>query len=322
MKRVLTLFGLPILFLIIGIVVGSFVGKMPFAFAAANTVILSQGGHDYTLDDYTFFTFIRSDKVFAPFVELLIRRSEAESRGIQVSDAEIDKFIAENMKDESGVDKFKAYSELFDPGVIKRYVRMLILEEKLEDTVRADIIKEQSIKVTEADAKDFYLKNIDKIFKPAQVELSIISTKKREDCEAAMKRIQAGEDFNDVASQINDNADVKKMGGYLGPASYKELEQINAILAESAFNLKEKTYSSIIRGESAFHILYVHAKAPEYSPSFEDIKKDLMTLMLEDKLNRPLSVAYGKIRERGATTYNPKAMLFAIKNADDLKTEN
>ncbi len=321
MKRVLTYFGIPIMFFIIGIVVGNVAGKLPFAFAAPNTVILSQGSHDYTLDDYTFFIFIRSDKVFAPFVELLIRRSEAESRGLQVTDAEIDKFIAENMKDEKGVDKYKAYSELFDPTVIKRYVRMLILEEKLEDTVRTDIIKEQGIKVTEADAKDYYLKNIDKIFKPALVELSIISTKKREECDAALKRLQAGEDFNDVASQVNENPDIRKMGGYLGPASYKELEQINSILAESAFNLKAGTYSAVIRGESAFHILFVHATAPEYSPSFEEIKSDLMTLMLEDKLNKPLSAAYGKIRERGAKTYNPKAQLFAIKNADDLKTD-
>ncbi|MEP0814429.1 MAG: peptidyl-prolyl cis-trans isomerase [bacterium] len=319
MMRNLSFWGVAAVFLAAGLVAGAFFGKSG-ALAANNTVILSQGGHDYTLEDYSLFLFIQSSSMFEKFVEDVIVRAEAEKRNITVSDQEIEDFIKENMIDADGRNRYVQYQEVFAQDVIRRQITMQILEEKLVKLLRENIIKEQKITVTEAEAKDYFLKNIDKFHKPERVEVSLLSTKSREKCEEAIKKLKDGADFNDLVAEMGEIPELKQQGGYLGVMSFRDLDSINSVLADTAFNkTKEGGYSEIIRGENHFHIVFVHKKYPAQNPTFEDVKNDLMAQMLEAKLAKPMSAAYNAIIERGFETVSPKVKLLEPKKPENVE---
>ena len=317
MIRGLKFWAIPVLFLVVGLVVGTTIGKHSDAAAASNTVILDQGGHEYVLDDYTLYLFIHSSNMFEKFVEQTIVRSEAESRNLKASPEEVQKFISENMVDSDGRNRYELYKEIYDPKTIDKQIAMQVLEDKLITDMKTKIETEQKISVTEQEAKNYFLSNIDKIHKPERVEISLISCATLDKANDALKKLKAGADFNQLASDMGDIPELAKQGGYLGVMSYSDLVGINQTLADTAFKLQEGQYSDVIRGENHFHIVFLHKKYPAYTPTFDEIKSDLMEQMLESKLDGPMTAAYNKILERGYDSVAPKVKLLEPKKPDE-----
>ncbi|MCD6120009.1 peptidyl-prolyl cis-trans isomerase [bacterium] len=314
MLRNLSLWGLPILFLIAGLVVGNVAGKNADAFAASDTLILEQGGNTYDLDDYSLFLFMNSSDVIEIFIDMVVIRSEAESRGLKVTEAEVDEFIAGNMVSTDGRNRYDQYVELFDKDTIRRQIAMQILSEKLEKQLRDEIVREQNLNVTEKDAKDFFLEHIAEIHRPAMVDVSLLSTSDRAKCEEALRRLEGGADFNELSAEMSDIKELAQQGGHLGRASYRDLESINSTLADTAFGLSDEQYSDIIRGEHNFHIVFVHQKLPEYTPTFDEIKDDLREQIFEAKLKPLMANAYNRILAKGYESVEPKVRLLEPKN--------
>ncbi len=321
MMKHLSKWGLPLLFLVVGLVLGGAASKFHSAYAASDTPILKQGSYSYNLDDYNIFLFMNSSDIIEVFIDMVVFRSEAESRGIKVTDADIDKFIQENMVAPDGSNRYNQYLELFDKATIRRQIELQIISDKLEKAIREQVIKENNIKVTEDEARDYFLKNISDIHHPAMVEVSLLSTNTRDKCEKALKELEKGVDFNELSVKMSDIKELVSQKGYLGVASYRDLEQINKTLAETAFNLSEGEYSAIIRGEQNFHIVFVHKKVAEYAPTFENIKSELMDMILETKLKNPMSAAYNKILSSGYDSVNPMVQLLEPKNREAAKED-
>lgn len=318
MIRRVSFFALLAVFLVVGFVLGNGFSRNQDAEAAFDTVILVQGGHEYTLEDYNLFLFIHSSDLFEKFVELVIVRSEAESRGLAVNDAEIDEFVAENMVDKNDRNRYEQYQEIFDGPAIRRQIAMQVLESKLVKHLRDKIARENSIDITEDDARNYFLENISDIHQPARVEISLLSAKDREKCEEALKRLENGADFNELSAEMTDIPELARQGGYYGVHTYRDLEEINVLLADSAFSLQEGQWSSIIRGENHFHIAYIHSKAEEFNPTFDEIKGELMERMFEARLLDPLAAAYNSIMERGFDSVEPKVKLLEPKKPTDV----
>ena len=308
-----------VLFLLIGLIAGNTIGKRGGAFAASNTSVLTQGGYDYALDDYSLFLFIQSSSMFEKFVEQVITRAEAETRGIKVTDPEIDKFVAANMVDKDGRNRYEQYKELFDEKTIRKQIMMQIMEDKLVEQLRENIVKEQKLEVTEKEAKDYYLANLNKIHKPERVEVSLFSAKTLEKAQEALKQFKAGSDFNEYTAENGDIPELAEQGGYLGVVAKGDLEKIFKTLGDTAFALNEGQYSDVIRGEHHFHIIFVHRKIPAFAPTFDEIKQDLLSQMLEAKLAKPMSAAYNKILERGFDTVSPKVKLLEPKKPTNVE---
>jgi parvulin-like peptidyl-prolyl isomerase len=314
MLRYLKVWGLPLLLLVIGLVAGSMFGRYQSAYASAETVILKQGSSTYDLDDYSLFLFMNSSDILQIFVSMVVFSSEAETRGIKVTDAEIDKFIKDNMVNSDGENRYEQYLELFDSDTVRRQIALMLTSDKLEQQLRDQVTKENNINITEDIARKYFIEHVGDIHKPAMVEVSLLSTNTREKCEDALKQLDKGADFNELSAKMSDIQELVSQNGYLGVATYRDLESINKTLADTAFGTAEGKYSQIIRGEHNFHIVYVHKKIAEYTPTFEDVRNDLMTMLLEDQLKKPMARAYNDILERGYAVVEPQVKLLAPKN--------
>ena len=128
-----------------------------------------------------------------------------------------------------------------------------------------------------------------------------------------LKRLVAGENFNDVAGEVNMDPRMRAMRGEFGlhrrgamltllsppagmtmeeyramfkPESLAMLEkpELPKVLEDAAFALKDGQYSGVIKVEN-YNIIYCHKHYPEVSPTFDDVKQDLMKRIVEAKID-------------------------------------
>ena len=90
--------------------------------------------------------------------------------------------------------------------------------------------------------------------------------------QATLERLQAGEDFATLASEVSEDASTKDMGGDLGLI---EPEDIATELALAANGLEPGEHSDLVRSDRGFHILKLEERTASGRRPFEDVRDQL-----------------------------------------------
>ncbi|MEI8355122.1 MAG: peptidylprolyl isomerase [Deltaproteobacteria bacterium] len=149
---------------------------------------------------------------------------------------------------------------------------------KLEDLKKRVIVEaylkkkiEQDIKITDADMKAFYDKNIEKFKTPDQVKASHILVKSEKEAQDILAQLKKGGNFEELAKKNSTDATAAK-GGDLGWFSkgsmVPEFEKV-------AFTLKEGQLSGIVKTQFGFHIIKVTGKRPAGVRPFDEVKEQI-----------------------------------------------
>lgn len=132
------------------------------------------------------------------------------------------------------------------------------LQKKLEEIKKLTLINQllekeikAAAKVTETDIKDYYNKNKDNFIIPNQVRLSHIVLKTEDDAKKAYERLNKGEDFAKVASELSIDKASAKSGGDIG--SFK-MGEMSAEIENIVFKLKKGEISEPARLKDGIHI--------------------------------------------------------------------
>ena len=278
--------------------------------------IFTASGEVFTMEDLNLF-YIKTLSGDGPveFFKQVVVYEEAKRLGLAASDQEIQDFIKSSMTQKL----YDAYREIAGDAALKRLIAYSIVSDKYDKYIRDKVMKEQNINVSEAEAQKYYLDNLRKIQKPERVEMAIISTADRAKADQALSRLKGGETFEKVAGEINDNDDLRTNSGYLGEVARGE--GLPKALEDVAFSLKAGTFSDIVRGEN-FNILYVLKKLEKYEPTFDQIKDQLMSDILESKLKAPLSKAYNDLWAREIPKISTAIKLFQSVSDEINKASN
>ncbi len=160
------------------------------------------------------------------------------------------------------------------------------------------------ITVTEEDAKSYYDSHLDIFKKPAQVKASLILIKldlyaDKEKTTAAEKKImiiqeklEAGEDFAEVAKQYSEDPSSVK-GGDLG---YFSRGQTMKSTEDIAFALKPNDVSDAVQTPIGLQIIKVFDKKPEKNPSYEEVKNRIIVQVRKEKIQKKLSQYVNKLK--------------------------
>jgi foldase protein PrsA len=187
----------------------------------------------------------------------------AKKQGITASDAEVDARVAEIQKHYNTEDLFGTY--LADQGVTKEGLR-----HKLRVKILVEKMLGDKVKVTDDEVRKAYDDNKVTFQAPETATLRIILTKSKERADEAMKRLDAGENFADVAKAISENAETAQQGGYLGRVTRERLSDPG--LAEAVFATEVGRYTKPIQTAQGYVILKVEARSAALSQSFDDVK--------------------------------------------------
>ncbi len=188
---------------------------------------------------------VRNTRVSEAEVDLHARHELEEVRIAYVS-LPTDRLPADITLDESEVE---AYAETHEESLRALYA------ERLEDLTEPERVRARHVLILapeDASAEE--------------------ETEARARAEAARERILAGESFEEVATDVSEDAGTAAEGGDLGVFAQGENDPA---LDAAAFALPEGAVSEVIRSAYGFHVLRVEEKLAEAPPSFEDLRLEL-----------------------------------------------
>jgi parvulin-like peptidyl-prolyl isomerase len=289
-----------------GLVAGS-----PAARAADDSAVASKDGKTFTLEDIDIYWLrnLGSDGLRAFFEDMVIYQ-EGLKLELKPTDAEINDYIQTAM----GPDTYKQFTQLYSERAVRQLVEVTLVNRKYDQYLRDKIRREKSLTVTEAEAKEYFLKHIDQYHLPEGAYLSLITVEDKPKADAVLKRLKAGENFNDIAGQVNMDPKLRDAKGELG--LYRKGDGwLPKPLEDAALKLQKGQYSDIIQGQYC-HILFCHERAPEVSPSFDEVKDRLMQDMLEQKIEPYYNDAVNQLMSREMPRFQIQADLFRPDETD------
>ncbi|CAI6242791.1 peptidylprolyl isomerase [Bacillus subtilis] len=179
----------------------------------------------------------------------------------KVSDKEIDNKLKE-YKTQLG-DQYTALEKQYGKDYLKEQVKYELLTQKAA---------KDNIKVTDADIKEYWegLKG--------KIRASHILVADKKTAEEVEKKLKKGEKFEDLAKEYSTDSSASK-GGDLG--WFAKEGQMDETFSKAAFKLKTGEVSDPVKTKYGYHII----KKTEERGKYDDMKKELKSEVLEQKLN-------------------------------------
>jgi foldase protein PrsA len=186
-------------------------------------------------------------------VEFLVQREqfeqEAAGRGIEVTEADVDKRLNQVKQQSFGGDQKKYEKEIKSQGLTNADVRTLlrsqIVSEKLFDAIT------KAIKVTDADVTKYYEDNKAQYSTPEQRDVRHILVKTRAQANRIYDQLKAGGNFAALAKQHSQDPSSKDTGGKLTISK----GQTVAPFDQTAFLLDRNVVSRPVKTEYGYHII-------------------------------------------------------------------
>ncbi len=220
-------------------------------------------------------------------IEREILLTEAESKGIKVSDKEVERALKDLMKRLG----FKEKSE-FEKALKKEGMSLSDVKEKLREQLMVAKLIDREVKskveVTGIDVEK-YCRKVES--KPLR-DVFFIYTKSQEKAEKAMTLLSQGIPFEKVARELSEDRGTASNGGYLGKVTKGSLIEP---LDRAVWGMKPGSYK-LIKTDNGYYIVYVKSeekgvcdrnkiKQKLYMEKFQKALKDYI-----DKLRRSASV--------------------------------
>jgi foldase protein PrsA len=177
---------------------------------------------------------------------------EAEKQGIKATDAEINKALADQKKQnfpkEADYQKFLKDSGQTNEDVLKR-VRLDVLSNKIREKVTKG-----KDKVSDAQIKAYYDKNKAQFAQPERRDLSIVLTKTKAKAEQAKAALDSGQSFEQVAKKLSIDDASKAQGGKLPGVAKGQQEQA---FDDAIFQAKKGQLTGPVKTQFGWYVFEV-----------------------------------------------------------------
>lgn len=219
---------------------------------------------------------IMQKNVIDQLCEIQVILSEAKKRNVTVTAAEIDEKLATVKKNFPDDAKFQEALKQYGISVndLKDQIRDGMTIEKLQGVIAKDV------KLTDAELKDYYTKNIAQFKKGEEVSASHILVKEEKLAKDILARLKKGEDFAKLAKENSIDPGSKVKGGDLG---FFGRGMMVPEFEKSAFSLKKGELSGLIKTQFGYHIIKGGEHKMPRTESFADVKKTLGEQMLKQR---------------------------------------
>ena len=250
--------------------------------------------------------------------ELVVQK--AKSLGIAITEEKI------NRQFENVEDQFPSHSA-FLTSLAFQHMSIAALKEKIHRTLLEDELMRREIapkvEVSDEETKKYYEDNKARFAKPVLYRVShihiatikpsgdaedeasrekavrltkMINEEGKEKINSILKKVEAGDEFAQLAKHFSEDEASREEGGFLG-----DLHPDSTIpeIAKEMVKLNEEETSGIIQSQFGYHILKLDEIIPSQLIPFAETKTDIMNLLLKMK-TRNLFKAYLADLERKA----------------------
>jgi len=154
----------------------------------------------------------------------------------------------------------------------------ILFKQFVVNYVKKNVILGQ-VQISNSEIENYYRSNLAKYTEPEKVQVRQIQTNTEEEAQIAKSRLNEGEDFRKVASEISIHSSRNK-GGDLPPFARGTY---NPVFEEAAFKLKIGETSAIIKSETGYHIIEKTGEYPSQVVPLDSVKGDISRILLEQK---------------------------------------
>jgi peptidyl-prolyl cis-trans isomerase SurA len=119
--------------------------------------------------------------------------------------------------------------------------------------------------------------------------------------ETALKRIQDGEDFGEIAKRLSDGS-TKSQGGFLG--IYKRGE-LSKQLEDKVFKMKRKELTEVMETKQGFLILQVLEHYDEGQQALDKVKNEIMDKLYSGRMEPAMREYLKTLREQSYVVIKP-----------------
>jgi len=186
-------------------------------------------------------------------VQYLVQRvefaQEADKLGVEVSDKDVDKRLAEIKKQYFGGSESRYKKQLKQQG---------LNEDQVRDDIRANLVSEklfakvtEKVKVGDADIKKYYDAHQDQYGVPEQRDIAHILVKKKALADQLYKQVTSGGNFSALAKKYSQDPGSKKQGGKLTISKGQTVGPFD----QTAFLLKTGEVSHPVKTQFGYHII-------------------------------------------------------------------
>ena len=192
---------------------------------------------------------------------------EADKRDIKVKNSEINDEVAVYEENYGGEEGLKSALEASG-------LTLADLKEDIETNIKIEKLMAKDIEITDDEVKAYYEENKDDYDTAESIEVSHILVEDKETAQKVLDKLEAGEDFADLAKEYSTDESTAENGGELGFIKSGEMVEE---FEKAAFALKVGEISDIVKTDYGYHIItatdYKEAKESTYEESKEDAKE-------------------------------------------------
>jgi parvulin-like peptidyl-prolyl isomerase len=226
---------------------------------------------------------------------------QAQKEGTVVSDAEVEKSVAESMAKFASKSAFEL--QLMRQGMNEKEfrdsTRRLLSADRYADRVVA-----QRVKVTDADIEAFYKLNNQLFSKPELLKLRTIAIAApaaqgvdqrrgaRVRTEALRQQLATGADFAQLARQHSDDP-TRQWGGELDPAP---LDKLPEWMRAPAAKLKPGQLSPVIETAEGYHLLKLDERVPAVKVPLGEARQGIYDSLYDSRAREALEAAGKELR--------------------------
>lgn len=178
-----------------------------------------------------------------------------------------------------GIDKDAAFQRRLD-FLTKRALHAALIDNEIAG------------KITDEEIRARYDQQIAATPPVNEVNARHILVKTKEEADAIIKRLDAGEDFAAIAKELSTDPGSGANGGELG---WFGPNQMVPEFEKAAFALEVGAYSKEpVQSQFGFHIIKVEDKRQQQPPAFEQVKEQFRSLLLREKYFALVETLQGK----------------------------
>jgi len=238
---------------------------------------------------------INGEQVLVQMINEMLIEDEAKAQDVEVSDNELDEQINEfkaGFEDEDGFTNWMVQQRLTEKE-FRDQLRLNMLQEKV-------IIKANELVVTDEEVTDFFETNKENLGTPVQYKIKHIVVESQEAGEELLIALEAGADFEKLATLKSLDPQSREQGGDLGylaaGAMVPEFEQ-------ALQNLEVGGVSGLVPTQVGFHVLKLEEKKDAVPAKFDkEMKNNLKEFIMKQKVESAIPQFMQELQNKAEIT--------------------
>jgi parvulin-like peptidyl-prolyl isomerase len=237
-------------------------------------------------------------------VQYLVRRaqfaSEADGRGIEISDEQVDKRLDQLIQQYFQGNKKRYEEQLKKSGASNDQVRQDIEAQLIQEELFKDVTKD--VEVSNAELRKYYNENKQQYSTPAQRDIRHILLKKNQKslANSLAAQIRSGANFARLAKRYSQDPGSKRVGGRLEISKGQTVPAFDKV----AFSIATRAVSNPVKTQFGWHVIQaLAAVVPAKTTPFKDVQQAIRQQLLQDKKSQETTKYVERLQKSDEVDY-------------------